>query len=209
MDIQQAISSLVSYGEKQGLLTADDRIYTVNLLLERLHLDSYAGAEAIDVPLEEILATILAYACQNGLCEDSVTYRDLFDTKIMNCLLPRPSEVRRTFFEKYAESPKTATDWYYDFSRASDYIRTYRVKNDIKWVTHTEYGDIDITINLSKPEKDPKAIAAAAKMAKSSYPLCMLCPQKRISSLHLEISHFRYEKCYFRGRGYAPSQVWE
>lgn len=177
MDIQQAISSLVSYGEKQGLLTADDRIYTVNLLLERLHLDSYTGAEAIDAPLEEILAAILAYACQNGLCEDSVTYRDLFDTKIMNCLLPRPSEVRRTFFEKYAESPKTATDWYYDFSRASDYIRTYRVKNDIKWVTHTEYGDIDITINLSKPEKDPKAIAAAAKMAKSSYPLCMLCPQ--------------------------------
>ncbi len=177
MEIQQAISSLVLYGEKQGLLTAEDRIYTVNLLLERLGLDAYVQQKALDAPLEEILAAILDYACQKGLCEDSVTYRDLFDTKIMNCLLPRPSETRRVFFEKYKESPQAATDWYYAFSRASDYIRTYRVKNDIKWITPTEYGDIDITINLSKPEKDPKAIAAAAKMTKSSYPLCMLCPQ--------------------------------
>ena len=177
MDIQQAVSSLVAYGLKNGLLEEADRIYTVNLLLERLGLDSYESAPPLDADLEQILKAILDYACANGLCQDSVTYRDLFDTKIMNCLLPRPSQVRKAFFDRYAQSPQMATDWYYAFSRATDYIRTYRVKNDRKWVTKTEYGDIDITINLSKPEKDPKAIAAAANMAKSSYPLCMLCPE--------------------------------
>lgn len=177
MDIQQAVSSLVAYGLKNGLLEEADRIYTVNLLLERLGLDSYESAPPLEADLEQILKAILDYACANGLCQDSVTYRDLFDTKIMNCLLPRPSQVRKAFFDRYAQSPQQATDWYYAFSRATDYIRTYRVKNDRKWVTRTEYGDIDITINLSKPEKDPKAIAAAANMAKSSYPLCMLCPE--------------------------------
>lgn len=177
MDIQQAVSSLVAYGLKNGLLEEADRIYTVNLLLERLGLDSYESAPPLDADLEQILKAILDYACTNGLCQDSVTYRDLFDTKIMNCLLPRPAQVRKAFFDRYAQSPQQATDWYYAFSRATDYIRTYRVKNDRKWVTRTEYGDIDITINLSKPEKDPKAIAAAANMAKSSYPLCMLCPE--------------------------------
>ena len=116
-------------------------------------------------------------AVEKGLCEDSVVYKDLLDTKIMGAILPRPSEVIKTFNEKYSVSPKEATDYYYHLSRKSDYIREYRVKNDMKWVTPTEYGDIDITINLSKPEKDPKAIAAALKMKQSSYPLCMLCPE--------------------------------
>ena len=131
MDIQQAVSSLVAYGLKNGLLEEADRIYTVNLLLERLGLDSYESAPPLEADLEQILKAILDYACANGLCQDSVTYRDLFDTKIMNCLLPRPSQVRKAFFDLYAQSPQQATDWYYAFSRATDYIRTYRVKQEM------------------------------------------------------------------------------
>ncbi|MDE6658522.1 MAG: UDP-glucose--hexose-1-phosphate uridylyltransferase, partial [Eubacterium sp.] len=130
-----------------------------------------------DYELQDILGAILDYACENGLCENSVVYRDLFDTKIMGLLTPRPSEVIRTFKSKYAESPEAATDYYYNLSRKSDYIREYRIKNDMKWITSTDYGDIDITINLSKPEKDPKAIAAALSMKQSAYPKCQLCKE--------------------------------
>ena len=127
--------------------------------------------------MQDILGAILDYACENGLCENSVVYRDLFDTKIMGLLTPRPSEVIRAFKSKYAESPEAATDYYYNLSRKSDYIREYRIKNDMKWITSTDYGDIDITINLSKPEKDPKAIAAALTMKQSAYPKCQLCKE--------------------------------
>ncbi len=120
---------------------------------------------------------MLDYACENGIIENSVTYRDLFDTKIMNCMMPRPSQVISTFKAYYEESPEKATDYYYSISRASDYIRTYRVRNDMKWLAQTPYGEMDITINLSKPEKDPKAIAAAAKMKSASYPKCALCKE--------------------------------
>lgn len=178
MNIQQAISSLLAYGIKTGLLTEDDRIYTANLLIDLLKQDRFENESPLDLPLQEILESILNYACENGLCENSVTYRDLFDTRVMNLLLPRPSEVRSRFFEIYKESPEKATDWYYALSRHSDYIREYRVKNDMKWVTKTDYGDIDITINLSKPEKDPKAIAAASSLPHTvKYPKCMLCPE--------------------------------
>lgn len=177
MDIQNAVSSLIKYGLDNNLISQDDKIYAANLIIAELKIDNYDDAEPQSDGLQQILKSILDYACENGSCEDSVTYRDLFDTKIMNCLLPRPSEVRKKFFDLYNESPEKATDWYYDFSRASDYIRTYRVKNDMKWVTETSYGDIDITVNLSKPEKDPKAIAAAAQMKNASYPKCMLCPE--------------------------------
>ena len=127
--------------------------------------------------LEDILKTLLDTACTNGLCGYSIVERDLFDTKIMGVLTPRPSEVIKRFDALYAESPKAATDYYYTLSKASDYIRTYRIKNDVKWITKTEYGDIDITINLSKPEKDPKAIAAALTMKQSDYPKCQLCKE--------------------------------
>ncbi len=109
------------------------------------------------------------------LQENSVVYRDLFDTKLMNCLMPRPSEVTKTFWEKYQVSPETATDYYYNLSRNSDYIRRYRVSKDMKWTTDTKYGTLDITVNLSKPEKDPKAIAAAKLAKQSGYPKCQLC----------------------------------
>lgn len=179
MDIFSAIEELLDYGEKNGLQKSGDRIYCRNLLFDLLKIDSpeepnrpSAGAQLCD-----ILRTMLDYACEKGIIEDSVTYRDLFDTRIMNCLMPRPSEVTENFRKLYDESPERATEYYYNLSRASDYIRTYRVRNDIKWIAETPYGDMDITINLSKPEKDPKAIAAAAKMKASSYPKCMLCKE--------------------------------
>ena len=176
MTISALIKSLVSYLEKENLILKEDEIWATNRILEVLNLSSIdEDAEVVDLELEEILKGILDYACENGLCENSVVYRDLLDTKIMGAVLPRPSEVIRTFKEKYEVAPEKATEYYYHFAKKSDYIREYRVKNDMKWVTKTEYGDIDITINLSKPEKDPKAIAAATKMEASSYPKCLLC----------------------------------
>ena len=179
MTIDSAVKSLVKYGIKEGLLDALDEKWAINRVLEVLELDSIESTARADenVTLEEMLKTMLDFACEKGLCEDSVVYRDLFDTKIMGALCPRPSEVIKKFYGLYEESPEKATEYYYRISRKSDYIREYRIKNDVKWVTPTEYGDIDITINLSKPEKDPKAIAAALKMKQSSYPLCMLCPE--------------------------------
>ncbi len=178
MDIYEAIKALVEYAVKEKLIEKEDYIYSVNRLIEALSLDGFEERELTkEYSLEEILGAILDYACENGLCEDSVVYRDLFDTKIMGLLIPRPSDVIRKFNAEYEKSPKDATDFYYNLSRKSDYIREYRVKNDMKWVTSTDYGDIDITINLSKPEKDPKAIAAALSMKQSAYPKCQLCKE--------------------------------
>lgn len=176
--ICERIRQLVKYGLKEGLLEKEDEIYTINRLLELFGLDEMEeGDETGGMELEEILADMLDYAVQKGLMEDnSITCRDLFDTKIMGLLLPRPSEVIRQFWKLYEEeSPKAATDFYYKFSQDTDYIRRYRICRDQKWVTPTEYGDIDITINLSKPEKDPKAIAAARLAKQGGYPKCLLC----------------------------------
>ncbi|MCR5023628.1 MAG: UDP-glucose--hexose-1-phosphate uridylyltransferase, partial [Lachnospiraceae bacterium] len=177
--IYNAISGLIKYGLRNGLIKEDDVIYTRNLLLDLLKLDSYEEPEKeTETSLEVILDEILDHAYENGIIEDNgVTARDLFDTKIMNCLTMRPSEVRSKFDTLYREDPKKATDWYYKFSCDTNYIRRDRIKKDIKWKTATEYGDLDITINLSKPEKDPKAIAAAGKAKASSYPKCQLCAE--------------------------------
>ena len=175
------IKQLVEYGIDNGLLEPCDRIYTTNILLEILKMDAYeepGEVKKIESPsdLEETLKGILDYALEKNIIEqDSVVLKDLFDTKVMNALMPRPGEVIKAFREKYEKSPKEATDYYYDLSKASDYIRTYRIARDKKWVVSTEYGDIDITINLSKPEKDPKMIALAGSMKSSSYPKCQLC----------------------------------
>ena len=175
--IFNSIKKLVTYGLETGLITEEDRIFTTNELLELLNLDEYEEPEETytDVELESTLAEILDYACENGLLEDSIVYRDLFDTRIMGLLTPRPHEVIRTFQELYAKSPKEATNAYYKFSQDTDYIRRYRIARDRKWVTSTPYGELDITINLSKPEKDPKAIAAAKAAKQSGYPKCQLC----------------------------------
>ena len=176
MNIYEAIKALVQYAENEKLIEKEDSAFALNRLLEALNLDSFEEAAVkSNYELKDILGAILDYACENGLCENSIVYRDLFDTKIMGILTPRPSEVIREFRSKYSESPEAATDYYYNLSRKSDYIREYRIKNDMKWVTSTDYGDIDITINLSKPEKDPKAIAAALTMKQSAYPKCQLC----------------------------------
>lgn len=178
MNIFEAIKSLVNFALKNGLIEQEDVIYSINRVCEDLKLDNFEDCEVKeDAELEDILKVILDYACENGLCEDSVTFRDLFDTRIMGDLTPRPSQVIKEFFDLYKKSPKEATDYYYHLSRKSDYIREYRIKNDIKWVTKTEYGDIDITINMSKPEKDAKSIAAALTAKNVSYPKCQLCKE--------------------------------
>ncbi|MBQ7739684.1 MAG: UDP-glucose--hexose-1-phosphate uridylyltransferase [Eubacterium sp.] len=178
MTIFQAIKSLVLYAQREGLIEKEDIIFSVNSVCQALGIEAFEDCEGEqNANLEDILKTILDYAVQNGLCEDSIVYRDLFDTGIMGLLTPRPSLVIKEFNEKYRESPKAATEYYYHLSRKSDYIREYRIKNDVKWITKTEYGDIDITINLSKPEKDPKAIAAALTMKQSAYPKCQLCKE--------------------------------
>ena len=174
------IRKLTAYGILTGLVPEEDEIYTINRLLELFHLDEMEDAkEPVNVSekdLGKILERMLDYAYEEGLMEEnSVVYRDLFDTKIMSTLLPRPSEVIRKFRELYTKDPKEATDFYYKFSCDSDYIRRYRISKDMKWLAPTEYGDLDITINLSKPEKDPKAIAAAKNAKQSGYPKCLLC----------------------------------
>ena len=171
------IKKLVEYGVQTGLTPESERIYTTNLLLEMFGEDNYEDCpvEDTEIELESVLKELLDEAVKRGIIEDSIGYRALFDTKLMNCLLPRPAQVQETFAKKYEISPQEATDYYYKFSQDSDYIRRYRVKKDMKWKVDSPYGEIDITINLSKPEKDPKAIAAAKNAKASSYPKCLLC----------------------------------
>lgn len=182
MDIKlvyRAIGELADYGIANGLICEEDRTYTINRLLERMKLDEYEEQEELGgTCLEDILRTLDDQAAESGLLADNTTvYRDLFDTELMACLTPRPSEVIRRFNGLYAVSPREATDYYYALSRATDYIRTYRVARDMKWTSETPYGEMIITINLSKPEKDPKAIAAALKSKQSAYPKCQLCAE--------------------------------
>ncbi len=176
MKIEAYIESLVSYAMNCGLTQPEDHQVLLNRLLDLLGLDDYEPSGELQTEdLEEILAGILDYACQKGLCEDNITARDIFDTRIMGALTPMPREIIRTFREKYALSPEAATDWYYKLSCDTDYIRRYRIARDMRWKYDSEYGELDITINLSKPEKDPKAIAAAKLAPQAGYPKCQLC----------------------------------
>ncbi len=176
--LQESIKKLVQYGIDTGLTPECERIYTTNLLLECMREDEYTNPDCDlnNIVLEDVLTDLLDEAVNRGIIEDSITYRDLFDTKLMNCLCPRPAQVIDTFNQIYkSKGAEAATDYFYNLSRNSDYIRTYRVAKDLKWTTETEYGTLDITINLSKPEKDPKAIAAAKNAKQSAYPKCQLC----------------------------------
>jgi UDPglucose--hexose-1-phosphate uridylyltransferase len=190
--IQERILELVEYGTVTGLLEKEDKIYTTNRLLELFELDeiedfvfeayaartpmTQAGAEAV---LEDILDEMMSYAYEHGILkENSIVYRDLFDTKIMGCLVARPSEIRARFRNLYENvGAQAATDYFYKLSCDSNYIRRQRIKKDLKWTAETEYGTLDVTINLSKPEKDPKAIAAAKNAKQSAYPKCQLCKE--------------------------------
>ncbi len=171
------IDELVSYGEREGLVEGDDRIYCINRLIELFEEDAYTQAPAKPArDLHLILEDMMEYALKKGILKsDSTASRDLFDTKIMGLITPPPSVVRQVFFDEYIGAKKAATDWYYSFSKATNYIRTDRIAKDIKWVASSPFGDLDITINLSKPEKDPRDIANALNAKSSGYPKCLLC----------------------------------
>ncbi len=178
MQIETYIDSLVSYAMNTGLAEPVDHMVLTNRLLDLMGKDEYIPSdEPQSEELEEILAGMLDYAVEKGLCDDNITARDLYDTRIMGALTPMPREVIRTFNDLYAKDPVAATDWYYKFSCDTDYIRRYRIKKDMRWKYASEYGEMDITINLSKPEKDPKAIAAAKNAPQSAYPKCQLCAE--------------------------------
>lgn len=179
---EETVRELTAYGIRHHLIEENDAMWAANTLMAVMKAEPSSDFNADHLPenirpLEEILKDLLDDAVERGVIEDGTASRDLFDTKLMGVLTPRPSAVIHTFHTLYEESPEKATDYFYQLSCDSDYIRTYRVKKDKKWIAHTKYGDLDITINLSKPEKDPKAIAAAAKAKKDKYPKCALCEQ--------------------------------
>lgn len=178
--VEDAVACLVGYGVRRGLIPCEEETYASNLLFDVMRYEPAASfvpgaTERLDAPLEDVLAYLLDDAVRRGVTEDGIASRDLFDTRLMGCLTPRPGQVISTFWSLFEKSPQLATDYFYRLACDSDYIRTYRVARDRTWVTHTRYGDLDITINLSKPEKDPRAIAAALKRGADSYPRCLLC----------------------------------
>lgn len=174
--VSKYIGALVDYGTACGLLPEEEKIYAVNLLLDMMGCEEYEEQPHERLSLEEILKGLTDIAVEKGLIEDGITYRELFDTKLMNALVPRPKQVIDRFWDIYhRDGAEAATQEYYKFSQDTNYIRRYRICRDLKWTVDSEYGPIDITINLSKPEKDPKAIAAAGKAKQSGYPKCLLC----------------------------------
>ena len=178
--VNEAISKLTAYALRKGLIRDCERTWAINTILDALHLDSYTdpGREWGEIDLAAVLDELLDDAYARGvLTENSVVYRDLFDTELMGRLTPRPAQVIDTFQALYREDPRKATDWYYTFSQDTNYIRRDRIAKDVQWKTDTQYGPLDITINLSKPEKDPKAIAAARDLPASDYPRCQLCAE--------------------------------
>ncbi len=176
MKIETYIDSLIAYAMNTGLAEPEDHWVLVNRILDILQKADYEPSEEpMTEDIEEILGGILDYAVENGLCDDNITAKDIFDTRIMGAVTPMPREIVRTFWEKYKKDPVEATDWYYKFSCDTDYIRRYRIEKDMRWKYPCEYGDLDITINLSKPEKDPRAIAAAKFAPQTAYPKCQLC----------------------------------
>ena len=178
MKIFIAIENLVLYGIKNNLIQKEDEIFIKNRIAEILKIEELKDIEVVEENnLENILKDILDYACEKGLIDNNIIERDLFDTKVMGVLIDRPSNIRKVFFDKYKISPKDATDFYYKLSQDSDYIRKYRIKKDMRWKVETEYGSLDITINLSKPEKDHKDVYLLKNSKNSDYPKCLLCKE--------------------------------
>ena len=177
--LNESIKALVDYAERTGLIENADRVWAVNRLLEVMQADTYTEPEQVTSGnLAEILNDLCDCALETGaLKQNSVVYRDLFDTQLMGALVPMPSQIQQIFFSLYKQDPQKATDWFYKFSQDTNYIRRDRIAKDVKWIAPTEYGDLDITINLSKPEKDLKAIAAAKLLPQSAYPKCLLCKE--------------------------------
>ncbi len=177
--ICNAVQKLIDYAIKNELIASDDLHVVRNQLMEALKLSDWEENDAVysGESIDEILAPMITYACENGIIQDTANSRDLFDTKLMGILTPMPREVIAEFKRRYAADPKDATDWYYDFSKKLNYVRAGRIAKDLKWTYDCEYGMLDITINRSKPEKDPRDIAAAKTQKASAYPKCQLCPE--------------------------------
>ena len=174
--IYTAIAELTAYGVKQGLIMPVDVIYVRNQVMEMLGVTDWKEPETLpERELEEILEELISYACERGIIEDTISVRDRFDTKLMGTLTGPPREINAVFNAKYAESPEAATEWYYKFSKDTNYVRAARMKRDIRWKYASDYGLLDITINRSKPEKDPRDIAAAKAAPQTAYPACQLC----------------------------------
>ena len=181
MERDEAIAKLISYALSRGLIAPEEEFWAVNTLLDILRVDGCALPEELPAAGDDLAGVLDALtddaAARGLLPENTVTYRDLFDTRLMGALTPRPAQVIERFQSLYAQSPEAATDWYYKFSQDTNYIRRDRIAKDMQWKAETEYGELDITINLSKPEKDPKAIAAARNLPASAYPRCQLCAE--------------------------------
>ena len=177
MSVYADINALMLYAQERELISPLDVTYIKNRIIDILKLDEFCDEAPSEKSLEEILVSLCEDAAERGVIGRTQTEFDLFDTRIMGELTPRPAEVISKFCELYLESPECATDWYYKFSQDTDYIRRYRIERDMKWEAESEYGVLDITVNLAKPEKDPKEIAAAKSTPKSGYPKCALCPE--------------------------------
>lgn len=187
--ILRAIDRLIQYGIVTKLIDEDESIYSTNLLLDQLHIDYYDGKWFVDESLSDemerdpktilhnTLEELVSYAVQNQIIEDIGPYREIFSTKLMNCITPRPKEVIAKFWKDYTISPETATANFFEFSKDTNYINRYRLASDMHWTTETPYGDLQILISLSKPELDPKAIALARKKPSVGYPKCALCKE--------------------------------
>lgn len=175
--MKKYIDALVKYALDRRLIEAGDRPFAYNAILEAMELDEAGGEGTVDLPLADILAVLTDDAVRRGLVDDNITARDLFDTKLMGVLTPFPREVHAKFAALYKESPEKATEWYYQFSQDTNYIRADRIAKDMRWKVEGKYGELDITVNLSKPEKDPRAIAAAKLAPQSGYPKCQLCAE--------------------------------
>lgn len=186
MSINMYLSSLVQYGIDKGLIEECDRKYMINQLLHSLNLDSYVETQPKQMPLEDILRGILDDAETRGMCDNNITSRDLLDTLLMGLLTPPPREVRHKFHLLYSQNPQVATDWFYRLCQDTDYIRKQRIQRDVKWLSSTEYGNMEITINLSKPEKDPRLIALAKSAPPSGYPQCQLCAENEGFAGHID-----------------------
>lgn len=187
--LDENIKKLVQYGIDAELIPESERNYSTNMILEVFGENDFQDTDISDeyIRLEEVLEQLCDEAVKRKIIEDSVTYRDLFDTKLMNCIMPRPSQVIEKFWDRYHESPEKATEFYYEFSKKTNYIRKARVAKDVRWKVPSPYGEMDITINLSKPEKDPRAIAAAKTAKSTSYPKCLLCMENEGYAGH--VSH--------------------
>ena len=177
--ICEAVQKLLDYAKHNKLITEDDIYVVRNELMDALQLSDWTESETtyMGETIDEILEPIIDYACKQGIITDTVNSRDLFDTKLMGLMTPMPREIISEFNRLYAESPEKATDWYYKYSCELNYVRAGRIEKDLRWIYSSDYGDLDITINRSKPEKDPRDIAMAKKQKSAAYPKCQLCPE--------------------------------